>query len=379
MFKFIKILSLVFPLFFTACGTCPKENAKCNLSDAELSVIEKGDIDFSKMLKPAPLSSKFINDNFYIWCGTAVKGDDGNYNLYYSRWPRANKHGDWVRGSEITHAVSKSIFGPWQFKDVALPPRSANFWDSTTTHNPTVMRFDNKYYLYYTGNTGDNQVMGFNWIHRNNQRIGVAVADNPNGPWKRFDKPVIDIGSDPDAHDAKCIANPSVTKMNNGKYLMVYKAIAGRNKPPAYGPVVHLTAVADKPEGPFIKQNKPIFTSTINPNMPFPAEDPYIWNQNGTYYAIVKDMRGAFTSHGQALVLFYSHDGFDWQLAKNPLVSTLQIKWADGKVEKVAHLERPQLVFEEGLPIALICAADYDRGHSFNLVIPVDFKAGLQK
>ena len=30
------------------------------------------------------------------------------------------------------------------------------------------------------------------WVNRNNQRIGVAVADDPNGPWKRFDKPLID-------------------------------------------------------------------------------------------------------------------------------------------------------------------------------------------
>ena len=50
----------------------------------------------------------------------------------------------------------------------------------TITHNPTVIRARGKYYLYYMGNTGD----GSFWSHRNNQRIGVAVADKPEGPWR---------------------------------------------------------------------------------------------------------------------------------------------------------------------------------------------------
>ena len=34
------------------------------------------------------------------------------------------------------------------------------------------------------------------WNHQidlNNQRIGVAVADDPHGPWTRFDEPLIDV------------------------------------------------------------------------------------------------------------------------------------------------------------------------------------------
>ena len=40
------------------------------------------------------------------------------------------------------------------------------------------------------------------WIYRTNQRIGVAVADNPAGPWQRFEKPVLDVSEDPTAPDA---------------------------------------------------------------------------------------------------------------------------------------------------------------------------------
>ena len=89
----------------------------------------------------------------------------------------------WVTRSEVAHATSKPPFGPFTFRVCA--------------HNPTVHKFGSKYYLYYMGNTGDGDdtptLNGqLNRTHRNNQRIGVAVADSPNGPWKRFDKPIID-------------------------------------------------------------------------------------------------------------------------------------------------------------------------------------------
>ena len=142
--------------------------------------------------------------------------------------------GAWVTHSEIAHAVSNSPFGPFEFKDIALPVRGSAFWDGMVTHNPTVHFFTGKYYLYYTGNFGDGELTSpkLNWTHRNNQRIGVAVADNHNGPWKRFDKPIIDISSDTTAHDAQMMANPSVTQMPDGRYLMVYKAVARKRPQP---------------------------------------------------------------------------------------------------------------------------------------------------
>ena len=34
------------------------------------------------------------------------------------------------------------------------------------------------------------------WVHRNHQRIGVATADHPGGPWTRRDTPLLDVGPD---------------------------------------------------------------------------------------------------------------------------------------------------------------------------------------
>ncbi|MBK1878947.1 glycoside hydrolase family protein [Pelagicoccus mobilis] len=342
------------------------------------STQDKVDEPFSLDLGKPPLTAKFESEEKSIWGGSLVKGKDGLYHMFYSRWDKALGWA-WVTHSEIAHAVSKSPFGPFEHKDVALPIRGAEYWDGLCTHNPTVHEFDGKYYLYYMGNTGDGKVVGepgnvkLNWTHRNNQRIGVAVADSPNGPWTRSDVPLIDVSEGDDSLDALMVSNPSVTKRPDGGYLMVYKAVGKKIKRISGGPVVHCVATSDSPTGPFVKYDKPVFEAKGHE---FPAEDPFIWYQDGKYRAIVKDMHGAFTDAGQSLVLFDSEDGFDWNLAENPLVSDLKINWADGNVQKVKHLERPQLYLENGKPVALLCASDVldEKGvlQSFNVQVPIE-------
>ena len=327
--------------------------------------------DFPALFQPVPATARFSDPEYNIWCGSAVRGDDGKYHLYYSRWPRSLTHAAWVTHSEVAHAVSDSPLGPWRHLDVALPARGTNFWDGSCTHNPTVIRSRGIYYLYYMGNYGDGVVeQPLNWIHRNHQRIGVAVAENPGGPWRRMDRPLIDVSADTNAPDALCVANPSVTQRPDGGFLMVYKGVAMKGKLPFGGPVVHLVATSESPTGPFKKYSQPIFTK---PGERFAAEDPFIWSEAGKYWAIVKDFNGIFTGKGYSLALFESANGFDWHTAKHTLVTTPQVTWADGHTQKLVALERPQLVFDQGKPVALLCAGvdNSNRVGSFNVGIPL--------
>ena len=265
------------------------------------------------MRQPVPASARFSDPDFNIWGGSPVKGDDGKYHMFYSRWPRNLGHAAWVTHSEIAHAVSDSPFGPWRHRDVALPARGADFWDGSCTHNPTVLRVGGKYYLYYMGNVGDGVVRKpLNWTHRNHQRIGVAVADSPNGPWLRFDKPVVDVSSDKDAPDALMTSNPSVAVRPDGGVLMTYKAVGLKRPLPFGGPVVHLVATAGNPAGPFAKHPGEIFGAK---GIMFAAEDPFIWRGADRYWAVVKDNKGNFTGRGYSLALWESTDGFSWKLA----------------------------------------------------------------
>ena len=359
----MKVLNLIIiPLFAAVLLDCSKATQTAPISD------------FSKLLQPASKTSVLAEHGYYVWGGSVVKGDDGFYHMFYSRWKRDTYFNGWVTHSEIAHAISEKPEGPFDYKDVALPARGARFWDGLCTHNPTVKEFDGKYYLYYMGNTGDGRAMrNLNFIHRNNQRIGVAWADSPNGPWNRSDEPFVDVSVDENAWDALMTSNPSVTQMRDGRYLVVYKAVAKHKPMPFGGPVTHLAAIADSPSGQIKKVNQRIFHKE---GEMFPAEDPFVWYQKSCdrYYAIVKDMHGVFTNEGASLALFESDDGLNWSPSANPLASRLEVQWQDGPIEKLAKLERAQILLENGEPIMLYCASGWIGkfpAESFNIHIPL--------
>ncbi len=330
-------------------------------------------IEFGEVSKKAI----FICDSASIWGGSLVKGEDELYHMFYSVWPK-DIGWEWVNYSVIAHAVAETPFGPFEHKDVTLPDRGPQYWDGSATHNPTIHKFDGKYYLYYMGNSGDEKIVSvpgkakINWVHRNNQRIGVAVADSPNGPWKRFEQPVLDVSTDSMALDALMTSNPSVCQMADGKILMVYKAVAKHDPLPGGGPVVHMVAIADSPTGPFKKYPHPVFTFD---GERFPAEDPYIWFQEGKYRAIVKRIKHEGKERLFSLVHYDSEDGINWNQALYFEISDRTVTWEDGTKTKFDHLERSQVFIEDREPVALLCAADTidsnNVRHSFNIQIPL--------
>lgn len=331
-------------------------------------------LDLHSMLLPVPRTAVFREEGYEVWCGSVVYGDDGKYHMFYSRWPLQYGGNSWVVKSEIAHAVGDTPFGTFRHSDVALPRRGKEWWDGLVTHNPTVQRFDGKYYLYYMGNTGDDIVTpGLNMVHRNNQRIGVAVADSPFGPWRRFHTPLIDVSHETSAPDSLCIANPSIARGPDGLYHLLYKGV-GRERPlPFGGPVVHLMASSTSPIGPFKKNPKPLF---LLPGDTFPFEDPFLWfdTKLSQYFCIMKDNRGSASGTGEStLVLFQSADTTDWHRAKPFIVSDLTLHWSDNTTQRISHMERPQITFDaSGRPVMLVVAVVVPgEKQTFNVRIPL--------
>ncbi len=326
-------------------------------------------MDFGDHMLPVSKTSVFELEGFFVWCGSAVKADDGRYYLYFSFWPKPKGFEAWVTHSAIGFAVSDSPTGPYRYGGIALAGGAGGAWDRDVAHNPSVIRHEGVYYLYYVGNHGNGEY----WDHRNRQRVGVAWSKRPEGPFVRLDHPLIDVT--PGGHDAIVTSNPTVSPDGKGGFLMVYKAV-GLEKPlPVGGPVVCGVAFSKHPLGPFVKRDRPIM---VNPDHVWSVEDPYIWRQDGRYFALVKDFQGYFTKSGKPdVALFVSHDGFDWEPhPEHPLAFPLQIVWVDGETRAVHRLERPQLLLDgAGKPIALFCACMETSGgeHSCNVHIPLRF------
>ena len=348
----------------------------CVLRGMETVVSQPGTLDLGSMVKPIPMEARFAEPGYFVWCGAPVKGGDGKYHLFYSRWPVSKGFAPgWALHSEIAYAVADKPLGPYKHVNVALPARGKAFWDGTTTHNPNILLKDGKFYLFYMGNTGDGQSYP---MHRNNQRIGVAVADKPEGPWTRFDKPVIDVSPDLSAFDSLVVNNPAAVLRPDGKVLVIYKAVNVVEGKVMGGKVRYGAAVADKPEGPYVKMPGSVFESNDkNSEHWMVAEDPFIWyskTYGNRYYALTRDVVGLFTGTKGGIALFESEDGLHWKAAVHSKVLGNPYLWADGS-KSLSQLERPALLFDGDKPVVLFGAADgyLKEGRiSSNVQIPLD-------
>ncbi len=296
---------------------------------------------------PVEPNAIFEMDGYCLWDPSLVADANGKHHLFFSRWPLAKGFKAWVTHSEVCRARAETPLGPFHFEEVVLKKRPG-FWDGDVTHNPSVKCFGDRFYLYYNGNRGNGEW----WQHRNNQRVGVAVADEPGGPWERFDQPLLDVTAG--AWDATATTNPSCAQTPDGRFILLYKGVGDRDAPPKYGPVLHGAAFADNPLGPFVKHPRPLFASA---GIDFPGEDPFVWCQHGRFYALLKDMGTFYSPASRAIVLFESGDGMNWSLSETPIVQERKLIYQDGRHQEVHRLERPFLFCRHDLPEVFLCGA----------------------
>ena len=91
---------------------------------------------------------------------------------------------------------------------------------------------------------------------RRASRIGVAVSQSPDGPWRKFDgNPVLAPSDDPARFDSMRVDDAAFV-VRDGKYWFFYK---GRQLGKGPGQTQMGVAIADKPEGPYVKyENNPV-------------------------------------------------------------------------------------------------------------------------
>jgi hypothetical protein len=341
-------------------------------------------LDFTKLVpKTLPLSAAYRQPGYHLWDQCVVRADDGLCYLYYSRWPTRLGFDGWCTHAEIAYATSRQPDGPYVFQGVALPSRDADSWDGHSVFNTCVIRVEGKYYLYYTGNRGterwtpDRAIPPDSeewWTHRDRQRIGVAIAEHPTGPWRRLDKPLIDVGP---GFGQTIINVPNMITRPDGGYRMYFKTL-GAGPGRFGGGVLHYGADASTPLGPFVRDPEPMVDKNKwMPHVParfdLHIDDHFEWFQNNRYHAIVKDHDAPFlTRHGRSLLLLESADGRAWRLANHPLVHDFAIAWEDGSQQTFARLEMPKLLLEDGRPTLLSLAGLGEAdGESFLVLIPL--------
>lgn len=267
---------------------------------------------------------------WYYWDGQLIKGPDGRYHLFASRWDQARGHNGWF-GSKAVHAVSENLIGPYVDKGLCWPNSQGG-----KGHNVTALVLPDGRYAVVISET----------------RPGtVFVSKSLDGPWEELG---IIKG------DKLQASNISIMVRPDGDFMIV----------PRSGHVF-ISKAADGILGPYQDLGS-AFPRGI-PNL----EDPCIWYSGELYHILVNSWSTRKAYH------LTSKDGkSNWVnrgLAYDPTQDF--IRYTDGTVNHWHKLERPGVLLEKGHVAAVTLAVldipkEQQKGNDAHgskiLVIPFD-------
>jgi hypothetical protein len=320
---------------------------------------------------PAPMNGGFQMKDYWVWGSSVIKGEDGKYHMFASRWPKWAGFGAWVTNSEVVRAVSDTPEGPYEFVEVVLKPRGKAYFDGLCTHNPRIVKWKNKYLLYHFGTTYNFPVptpenpkkpkgaFAEAWM---NKRIGLAISESLSGPWERVDKPILEPRRGTDFWDRSIISNPGpVVNPKTGEIYLMYKSSRTQTVPKP--PLKLGMAKAGTPYGPYIRlSDDPIFSFETKENPKADVEDPFVWWAGDRIEVIMKDRDGSLCGEEGGGLHGWSKDGVAWHLykdadGKNLKAYSKEVLWKDGEIRYHNNFERPFLLLNEhGQPTHLFAA-----------------------
>ncbi|MBE7079221.1 MAG: hypothetical protein E7380_05125 [Clostridiales bacterium] len=205
--------------------------------------------------------------------------------------------------------------------------------------------------------TGEKEIpAGYEMETWNRKRIGLAVAEDIDGEFVRRDTPLLNP-RDCRFWDCTITTNPSVAILPSGKTYMIYKSRSGIGKPLQLGIAVadrpdgEFRRLSDAPilgfkdedmhvEDPFLwyDEKKKKFCLIAKDDV-----------KNGGY-GITGEWGSGFYAE--------SDDCIDFRIGKDPKVYSKTVRWADGTESVQGNMERPSLLFDEaGNPTHIFCAS----------------------
>jgi len=310
---------------------------------------------FASYFKPIPASSKLSKDAWGVstvgprdlgngledasmkqwnyWDGSILRGADGKYRMFASRWEQSAGHRGWFN-SKAVEAVSDSLFGPYHDQGLLWPDDM-----SGKGHNVIALQLPDHTYAVVVSET------------RNGD---VYTSTSIDGPWKKLG----DITVNQDAFHS--LRNPGDKQ-----------PLHGPDPKPWHGSNVDLIA---RPDGQFeiVQRSGQILISKHGILGPYDIqgdsiyrglegmpqdhldrlEDPVIWLSGGWYHIIVNEWGARCAYH------LISRNGIDgWKFEGVAFTPDSDfIRYTDGTVNHWNKIERPSVVMDKGHVIAFTFA-----------------------
>jgi hypothetical protein len=169
-----------------------------------------------------------VKDLFYVWYTKGKVADGFDATVWYATSPDGH---DWTEKGE------------------ALERGPKGSWDEQSVFTPNIMVAKGKCWLFFTAvpkpftNKGNKATKS---------AIGVAVADSPDGPWRKSEaNPIHRTSDNPAAFDSMRVDDACLV-VREGRYWLYYKGRQWDNTPANTKMGV---AIAEKPGGPYVKHS----------------------------------------------------------------------------------------------------------------------------
>ena len=264
----------------------------------------KGDIGYEEgIVRRDPSRIVFFEGKYYAYYTKSVGDTVG----FIDPANKALKVFPWDL-SEVWYASSVDGYD-WKEEGIAVGRGEDGSYDDRSVFTPEVLEHEGKYYLTY-------QCVKYPYNVRAYETIGMAIAENPNGPWRKLDAPILtpswDTGEwdgDEDNRfkikskgdfDSHKVHDPCLMYFKNKFYLYYKGETKGEQMYMGGREIKWGVAIADKPEGPYVKSEyNPISNS---------GHEICVWHYNDGIAALI-------TSDGmEKNTIQFAEDGVNFEI-----------------------------------------------------------------
>jgi hypothetical protein len=242
-----------------------------------------------------------VGDLYYVWYTKSVGESAG-----FGTGDPTKKVFPWDL-SEVWYATSTDG-REWKEQGLAVGRGPAGSFDDRSVFTVEILAAEGKYYLVY-------QVVQAPYVTRVKNKVGMAIADSPDGPWRKVPHPILepsDTGEwrgDEDNRflvtkkgdfDSHKVHDPCLM-FYQGKFWLYYKGeIMGEEMTFGGREIAWGVAIADKPEGPYVK-------SPYNP-ITNSGHEVAVWPYKGGIAALLT------TDGPEKNTIQYAKDGLNFEI-----------------------------------------------------------------
>ncbi len=238
------------------------------------------------------------------------------YYVWYTRSPGASAGfgtGDPSRKvfpwdlSEVWCATSKDGW-EWKEQGRALGRGAPGAYDDRSVFTPEILAHEGKYYLVY-------QCVKAPYVRRVKNTVGLAVADSPRGPWRKLPAPILRasdtgewLGEDDNRFlvrrkgdfDSHKVHDPCLMHYRGGFFLYYKGERMGEEMGFGGRETKWGLAVADRPEGPYVKSEYNPVTNS--------GHEVCVWHYKGGIAALLT------TDGPEKNTIQYAADGVNFEI-----------------------------------------------------------------